>query len=107
MPITVLVPERKSFLQNGSVRTLIALVGGTLVEQATAYLAGVQAPWAPYVLAVVTALWNVWKNPSAVMPNVVVRDGPDGTKVATLLTMADSQADLAGCPRALRDRTGV
>lgn len=80
MPVIVTAPEKKSFLQNGSVRTLIAIVGGTLVDQALAYFAGVQAPWAPYAAAVVTALWNVWKNPSAAMPDVLVR--PDGQRVA-------------------------
>lgn len=72
----------KTFFQRSAVRTLIALFGGQLVEAALAYFAGVQASWAPYAAAIVTALWNVYRNPS-VQP-VPPPPGKDGVVIRPL-----------------------
>lgn len=50
--------------ERSGIATLIALVGGALVEKAVAALSGVEAWWAPYVAAAVTALWKVFRSKS-------------------------------------------
>lgn len=67
-------------LERSGVKTLIILIGGTVVERVIAYLTGIEAPWAPYAAAVARALWDVFRGPpsyrpstQAGAPSVVVR----------------------------------
>lgn len=65
----------KSFFQRSGVRTLIVLFGGQIVEATLKALAGIEAPWAPYIAAAVTAVWAYYRNPSAIPPPPPGKDG--------------------------------